>query len=693
MVCPNCGGLNAATARFCVFCGTPLAARASGGGEERKVVTVLFAELVGFEEQADQADPEDVKATLLPFHARLKQVIEHFGGTVDKFIGDVVLGVFGAPAAHEDDPIRAVLTALRIQETVAEVNDQIPGPALLVRIGVNTGEAMVALGGSGPQIGESVTGDAVNVASRLQGVAAGGEIVVGEETYRATAPFFSYQERPPVHVKGKAETLRIWRPVSARARVGVDLRRPSPTPFVGRADELQLLEGAFRRALRERSVQLVTVTGEPGVGKTRIVEELSARLEELPELIRWRQGRCLPYGEGVSYWALGEIVKAEAGILEADPPAMVGAKLARALEPIVSDQDEREWLRARLSPLAGVGETSSTIPREELFRAWQRFLEALATHTPIVLVFEDLHWADPPMLEFLDQLVDRTARVPMLVICAARPELYERHPAWGGGKRNSTTLAVPPLSEPETAMLISALLDRAVLPADTQADLLERAGGNPLFAEEFIRMLVDRELLSPRGGSSLPEGLEIDVPRTVQAIIAARLDTLPLDRKALLHDAAVVGRMFWVGALSAMSGQEPHAVQEGLHEIVRKELVRPIRVSSLKDQVEYAFWHGLVADVAYGQLPRAARAVKHRAVAEWLERVGQGRLSDLAELLAHHATRALDLARATGLEDDQELRGRRGPGPGAGRRAGQPPGRGAGRVVVPTGPRAAARGA
>ena len=326
------------------------------------------------------------------------------------------------------------------------MNAQIPGPALLVRIGVNTGEAMVALGGSGPQIGESVTGDAVNVASRLQGVAAGGEIVVGEETYRATAPFFSYQERPPVHVKGKAESLRIWRPVSARARVGVDLRRPSPTRSWAVPDEAPAARGSVPTGASRAFGPAGHGDRRAGGGKTRIVEELSARLEELPELIRWRQGRCLPYGDGVSYWALGEIVKAEAGIFEADPPAMVGAKLARALEPIVSDQDEREWLRARLSPLAGVGETSSTIPREELFRAWQRFLEALATHTPIVLVFEDLHWADPPMLEFLDQLVDRTARVPMLVICAARPELYERHPAWGGGKRNSTTL--PSLRSP-----------------------------------------------------------------------------------------------------------------------------------------------------------------------------------------------------------------------------------------------------
>ncbi len=454
-------------------------------------------------------------------------------------------------------------------------------------------------------------------------------------------------------MKGKAEPVAIWRPTAFRGRmgVGVELREHPPTPFVGRTDELALLRGTFRRTVRESSVQLVTVVGEPGVGKSRLISELARFIDELPEVVvRYRQGRCLPYGEGITFWALSEVVKAEAGILESDEPEEAAAKLAHAVEAFVEDPSERDWVRARLGPLVGLGDPAAgTVARQESFTAWRRFFEAVAAERPLVLVMEDLHWADDPLLEFLDHLIDWSTRVPLLVVCATRPELFEHHPEWGGGKRNSTTVSLPPLSSRQTAMLVSALLDQAVLPAEAQTMLLERSGGNPLYAEEFVRMLTDRGILDPRGGLRLDPSGEVPVPQTVQALIAARLDTLSPEQKGLLHDAAVVGRVFWAGALAAMSGRDESEVRDLLHESVRKELVRPSRVSSFRGQVEYSFWHVLIRDVAYGQIPRAARGAKHRAAAEWIEAASSDRVADQAELLAHHYGQALELARVLGL--------------------------------------------
>jgi tetratricopeptide (TPR) repeat protein len=380
-----------------------------------------------------------------------------------------------------------------------------------------------------------------------------------------------------------------------------------------------------------------------------LIQELESFADEFPELVRWRQGRCLPYGEGISFWALGEIVKADAGILESDPPAEASAKLASAVALVVEDPTERDWLEARLAPLTGLEGTALDVPREELFTAWRRFLEALAARHPTVLVFEDLQWADDALLAFIEHLVDWAVGLPMLVVCAARPELYERHAGWSGGRRNSTSIVLGPLTPQETAMLLSALLERAVLATETQEALLARSGGNPLYAEEFVRMLRDRGILEAgTKGLALVPDAAVQVPQTVQLLIGARLDTLHAELKALLQDAAVVGKVFWSGAVASMGQRGADDVQDALHELSLREFVRPSRTSSVKGETEYAFLHVLVQDVAYGQIPRAARGTKHLAVADWVRGVAGDRISDMAELLAHHYGEALELARATG---------------------------------------------
>jgi class 3 adenylate cyclase/tetratricopeptide (TPR) repeat protein len=637
-ICPSCGKENPDGFQFCGFCTAPLTEQPrSSIQEERKVVSVLFCDLVGFTAASEAADPEDVRGRIRPYHARLRQEIERYGGTVEKFIGDAVMAVFGAPVAHEDDAERAVRAGLRILEGIEELNEADPTLALQVRIGINTGEAVVALGAR-PEEGEGiVTGDVVNTASRLEGAAPINGIAVSEATYRATDRIFDYEELEPAAVKGKPEPLTVFRPLASRARFGSDVTRTHAAPLVGRELEKSLLIGTFERAAQQRSCQLVTIVGEPGVGKSRLCAELFHHLEDRPGLTRWRQGRCLPYGDGIAFWALGEIVKAECGILESDSQEEAEAKLEQALP--AADPDFA-WLKARLAPLVGAGGEPAAL--EESFAAWRRVLESWAEGRETVLVFEDLHWADEALLSFLEHLADWAEGVPLVLLCTARPELYERYSGFGANARNVQSINLAPLSEGETARLIAALLERAVLPAETQRELLERAGGNPLYAEEFVRLLTDR---------GEPAPVE-EVPDSVQALIAARLDTLSSDRKSLLQDAAVLGKVFWAGSLADIGKRDLAEVEQALHELSRKELVRPARSSSMDGEQEYGFWHVLVRDVCYGQIPRAARAARHRAAAAWIERKAGERVEDLADVLAYHYLQALELARAVGESDE-----------------------------------------
>ena len=641
--CPSCGKENPDGFRFCGFCAASLEEARHRTAEERKVVTVLFCDLVGFTASSDGADPEDVRARIRPYHARLREVIEGYGATVEKFVGDAAMAVFGAPVAHEDDAERAVRCGLQLLDAIEELNDSDPGLELQVRIGIDTGEAVVALGAR-PEHGEGfVTGDVVNTASRLQSEAPVGGIAVGKLTHRATEQAIDYEQLDSVAVKGKAEPVPIWRARAARSRFGADMAVARTTPLVGRELERNLLEGAFERGVRDSSVQLVSIVGEAGVGKSRLVAELFGYIDERPGLITWRQGRCLPYGEGIAFWALGEIVKAQAGILESDSPEQAATKLATA---VPTDDPDREWLRARLGPLVGV--EAEPVAQEESFAAWRRFLESLAAGRPTVLVFEDLHWADEALLAFLEHLAEWLEGVPLVLVCIARPEFAERHPHFGAAARNAQSINLGPLSDDETARLVALLLERAVLPAETQQLLLERAGGNPLYAEEFVRMLSDRGALA----SALDD---VSFPDSVQALIAARLDTLSPERKALLQNASVIGKIFWTGALVEMGARSRQDVQQALHELSRRELVQPVRRSSMAGEAEYAFWHLLVRDVCYAQIPRAARSDKHQAAASWIAEQAGNRAEDLAAVIAHHYVQALDLTRASGGNPDSQL--------------------------------------
>jgi class 3 adenylate cyclase/tetratricopeptide (TPR) repeat protein len=587
--------------------------------EERKLVSVLVAELVGL----SASDPEDFRATLEPFQVSVQKEIERFGGCVEKLVGEEVMALFGIPLAHDDDPERAVRAALAIRETIREA-----GEDLQVRIGITTGEALARLGARTETGDLSASGDVVNAAARLQAAAGVDAILVDQTTYRATERAIDYGEATPVQLKVTAGPESAWEVLAAR--LDLDLRQLGP--LVGRDRDLAALVAAVARVREERESQLVTLVGVPGIGKSRLVLELFGALEQEPELFSWLQGQSLPYGEGVSFWALAEIVKTQAGILESDDAESSAAKLVDAIESHIADPTEVVWLERHLRPLVGLQadqELSGT--REEAFAAWRRFLEALAEPRPLVAVFEDLHFADEGLLDFVDYLAEWASGVPLLVLCTARPELIARRGGWGGGKVNSTTISLAGLSDDETAQLVHAILEQPLLEAELQATLIARAGGNPLYAEEFARLVGE--------GKQLEE-----LPVSVQGIIAARLDALPEDEKELIQDAAVVGKVFWLGALTQMAGHERGAAERGLHALERKEFLRRKRSSSVAGESEYSFGHLLVRDVAYGQIPRARRADKHRLAAEWIEALG--RPDDQAELVVHHYLAALELTRA-----------------------------------------------
>src|SRR5215475_10930717 len=636
-VCPSCGHRNQRGAKFCSECGVALVKARPPINEERKIVTVLFADLVGFTSRAEQMDPEDVRALLSPYYTRLRAELVRFGGTVEKFIGDAVMALFGAPVGHEDDPERAVRAALAIRDWVRGEK------RIEVRLAVSTGEALITLGAR-PTEGEGMAaGDVLNTAARLQAAAPVNGILVGERTYRATRQVIEYREAEPVDAKGKKELVAVWEPLRARAGPGAGGAREARTALVGRERELDVLRDTLTRVRAERTPQLVTLVGVPGIGKSRLLLELSKIADADAGLISWRQGRSLPYGDGVSYWALAEMVKAQAGILESDTTGEAEAKLAEMTADVLPDPPDADWVGRHLGALVGLegGVSGGRDHRSQAFAAWRHFFEALAERRPLVLVFEDLHWADDGLLDFVDYLAGWAGGVPLLVVGAARPELLARRPGWGGGKPNAVTLSLTPLSDDDTARLIGSLLGRPVLEAGQQAALLAHAGGNPLYAEQYVQMLAEQG-----AGQGLP------LPESIQGIIGARLDLLTPAEKRLLQDAAVVGKVFWAGAVNALGGDAGRdELEEYLHGLERKQFVRRERRSSVAGETQYAFVHVLLRDVAYGQIPRAARAGKHAHAARWIESLG--RPEDQAEMLAHHYLSALELSHAA----DQDATG------------------------------------
>ena len=653
-VCPACQTPVSPDARFCSSCGAVLdtAAAPPVPVEERKVVTVVYADLVGSTAAADGADPEDVRARLGRYHARLRRELELLGGSVEKFIGDAVVGLFGAPVAHEDDPERAVRAAFAIHDGIADLNAADPSLALEVRIGVNTGEALVSLTAAA-ETGEGVAaGDVMNTGARLQAAAAPSGILVGEATYRATRDVVEYGEQEHVRAKGKAEAVPAWPALALRATAE---RRLVGAPLVGREEELDLLRRTLGRVQRERSPQLLTIVGGPGIGKSRLVGELFAGLNGTGEAPLRLEGRTLPYGEGASFHALAEIARAFVGARDASADE-ISRLLVAAVESVLDDEDEARWVGSHLRPLLGLGSEDAFHGdrRAEAFAAWRRLFEAVADSRPLALVLEDLHWADDILLEFVDQLVDWATNVPLLVLATARPDLLERRPGWGGGKRNAITMSLSPLNHDASAELLTALLHGASLPAEVEALVVARAGGNPLYASEYVRMLTDRGLLKADG--ELGRSRELPLPESVQGVIAARLDALPVEEKTLVQVGAVVGEKFWAGSVAAMASVSRSVAEERLRQLERKEFVRRERESSLPGETQYAFHHAAVRDVAYSQLPRGRRADFHRLAAEWLESLTAVAAEELVEPLANHYLSAIEFGAAAG-SDVSALRG------------------------------------
>ena len=627
VVCPRCGASSPAHARFCMSCGAPLDA-AAAPVEERRLVSILFADLVGFTARSDEADPEDVRRTLVPFHERAKDAIERYGGTLDKFIGDAAMGVFGAPVAHGDDAERAVRAGLDLLGSMRELSETDPDVA--VRVAVNTGEAIVAFG-EGPQVGEAVAGDVVNTASRMQAVAPRDGLVIGEETWRSVRERFATEERDAVSVKGKAAPIRIWRVVGER-------RTTTPeevAPLVGRQRELAMLGERLRLADARRVPEVVTIVADPGVGKTRLTQEFR---RELGPDVPWFAGGCLPYGDGVTFRALVDVVRAAAGIDRGAEGDVARTAVESLAGRVAVDPSDRAWLLGRLEPLLGVspdgerdGERPDASARESA-AACARILAHAAGEGPIVVALEDLHWAEAGLLEAIEHLVRALEGTPALVLCTARPEFVETNIGWGGD-----TIRLSVLTADETRALLHELLRRDEVADEVEDALLERAGGNPLYALEFVRMLSDtgRDLASDA------------VPTSVHGVIAARLDAIPAEHRALLQDASVVGTAFWPGALDALA-TGPRAAEEGVRELVRRDMVTVSSSSRLPGQPEYGFTHALIREVAYGRLPRSARARKHLAVGRWLQDEARESVEDLAPMLANHFAVAAELAEVAG---------------------------------------------
>lgn len=627
LTCPACGTANGPAARFCSECGVPLAAAGAPAHEERRTVTVLFADLAGFTARSERLDPEDVRAFLVPYYDALTAEVTGHGGRVDRFLGDGIMAVFGAPVAHEDDPERAVRAALRIAGRVPAL-----GLDLHVRVGVNTGEVLFAAAGGDRD--DAVTGDPVNTAARLQAAAPPDGVVVGEATWRATSGAIRYETLGPVAAKGKAEPVPLWRAVGPVALPGwapVD----EVTPLLDRDRELQTLVEAFDRSRSTPSLEVVTVVAEPGLGKSRLVRELARRVDELPELVTWRAGRCLPYGEGIGLWALSEIVKAQAGILDTDGQDALAARLDAAItEP---DPSLRRWMRDRLAPLVGLGTSAEPPRQEEAWTAWRRFLESVARKGPLVLVVEDLHWADEGLVGFLGHLADTTVGLPVLLVVTARPEVEDRHPGWLG---RTTVLRLPPLDDDDIGTLLAGSFPGAS--PEVAAAVLERAAGSPLYAEQLAAMARER-------GGTLDEAA---VPPTLAALLASRIDMLHPDGRAILLDAAVVGKTFWPGAVAAVGGRGRSGVEALLTDLARRDLIKRVEPSSMADEAEYAFVHALLRDAAYGQLTRAARLARHQAAAAWVaERASAVQGAD-AEIVAAHLGHALELAEAIGASSE-----------------------------------------
>ncbi len=665
--CPVCGAPNPQDAHFCLRCGAPFA---EGEGAERRVVSVLFADLVGSTPLTQSLDPEPMRRIVAEYFNTMRDEIQRFGGTVEKFIGDAVMAVFGLPVAHEDDAERALRAAVGMQARMPALNASLAAD-LRLRIGISTGEVV-----ADPRAAAAgqfmVTGEVVNLAARLQQHAPPESIVTDERTYAATRTVAEFSALGPPGEGDFAATPR-WQLLALTERAaGKRLR----APMVGRDDEVQFLQALYRRVTDGRRHHLVTVIGAAGVGKTRLVEELITVLGRTggpPQVLR---GRCPAYGEGLTYWPLAEMLKQECGIQGTDNPATVSEKLRRGVlrvcEPVLGRPEseqvaadlatvlgveaftdyETRW-RERLQALKLAVESRSGPARDPLVgerqaageavrRAFRAFLMAKAQAAPLLLVFEDLHWAEESLLELVESLALRGLEAPVLTVCLARPELLERHPDWGARIRNYTAVSLSPLPPGMSRRLISELLSGEPVPPDVRDAIVAKAEGNPFFIEEILRMLVEgAALVHGEGGWRWAQRpTEIRIPDTIHSLLASRLDLLPALEKRVIQDASVAGRVFWLGALVASDGLNPAEAGAALDRLQDRDLVEERAASSLAGEREFTFKHALIREVAYASLPKSARSINHLRFAHWLEATAADTAEKFLEVLAHHYEQA-----------------------------------------------------
>jgi predicted ATPase/class 3 adenylate cyclase len=630
-VCSRCGHENPEGFRYCGYCTAPLPG-ASGQHEVRKTITILFADVTGSTSLGERLDPESVRRVMRMYFDEMRGVLERHGGTVEKFIGDAVMAVFGIPILHEDDALRAVRSAADMRDALGALNAELQrehGLTIAMRIGVDTGEVVA---GSTSTAQAMVTGDAVNVAARLEQTAAPGQILLGEPTYRLVRHAVRAEPVEPLSLKGKEAAVPAYSLVEVMPEARSFPQRLH-SPMVGRNGELALLQVAFARTVEARICHLATVLGPAGVGKSRMVEEFVRSIGAEPTVLR---GRCLPYGESITFWPLGQVVKQAAKITEGDTATASMAKLAA----LVGGQESATLIAQWVAQIIGLLADDAAL--EETFWAIRRFVETLAKRQPLVVVFEDMHWAEPTFLDLVESVADLARDSPVLMLCVARQELLDLRPGWGGGKPNATSILLEPLTQAQCEQLVQNLMGRTELPAEARRRIGEAAEGNPLFVEEMLGMLIDDGVLSRDDEHWEPSGdlSNLNPPPSIQALLAARLDQLGTGERSVIERASVVGRVFYRGAVEALMPDGLRAeVPAGLAMLARRDLIRP-RASDLTGEETYAFRHMLIRDAAYEAMPKQIRAEMHERFAAWLEAAAGERAWEYQEILGYHLEQA-----------------------------------------------------
>ncbi len=657
-VCPACGFANGATEKFCRGCGAalgvgggtlagpsgpaapaptpaPVVASPAADVVELRVVSVLFADLVGFTTLSEARDAEEVRELLSRYFEVCRDLVERYGGTVEKFIGDAVMAVWGAPVAQEDDAERAVRAALDLVEAVATLGAEVGAPNLAARVGVLTGTAAVNQGARGQGM---VAGDLVNTASRIQTQSQPGTVLVGETTKRATEAAVAYQDAGTHELKGKAELVPLYRALRVVAGIGGLLKSERlEAPFVGRDRQLRLVKDVFHASTEDKRAHLVQVTGIAGIGKSRLAWEYFKYMDGLKQLYFWHRGRCLAYGQGVTYFALAEMVRGRAGILEAEDRESALSKLQATVDQYVPDAEDRRFVFPRLAHLIGLEERTAP-DKQDLFAAWRLFFERLSEQGPVLMVFEDMQWADPSLLEFIAYLMEWSRAYPLFVMSLVRPD----SPAAGlaATTRNATLIHLEPLSPADMDKLLIGLVPG--LPKPLAERIRGRAEGIPLYAVETVRTLLDRGLLVEEGSSYRPTGeIEtLEVPETLHALIAARLDGMSPDERQLAQDASVLGKTFTPQGLAVLSGHDENELRPMLSSLVAKEVLSVQADPRSPERGQYGFLQDLVRTVAYETLSKRERRAKHLAAAGYFERTWSGEADEIVQVVASHLLEA-----------------------------------------------------